>query len=102
MAKRGAPFGNNNGGKHKIWLLALERHVAKRPKDLEEIAKKVFDAAKAGEAWAVQEIGNRLDGKPVQPVDVKDERQSKSLSTEYLKFVASGGRPDEWQGETIQ
>jgi len=100
MASRGGQPGNNNGGKNKVWLQAIER--AARPKDLQEIAEAVVAAAKAGEPWAVQEIGNRLDGKPMQPVEHKHENVPQTLSEAYLAYVAAGGKPDEYNGETVQ
>lgn len=100
MAGRGAPIGNQNAVKGKIWEQALKR--AARPKDLEEVAMKVLAAAKAGEAWAVTELGNRLDGKPMQPSEVKVTTETPSLSNAYLEYVAHGGKPDAWSGETVQ
>lgn len=97
----GAPFGNRNGAKAKLWEQALVR--AARPKDLQEIAEAVVNAAKAGQAWAVTELGNRLDGKPVQPVDVKDERQHQPITNALLEYVAAGGKPEEFsEGQTVQ
>jgi len=99
MAQRGAQPGNNNAAKSKVWEQALAR--AARPKDLEEIATVVVNAAKAGQQWAVQEIGNRLDGKPIQPMEHKVQTESPSLTDAYLAHVAAGGKPDEWKG-TVQ
>jgi hypothetical protein len=65
----GAPKGNQNGRKGKVWFDALRKEVVQRDA-LAAIATKVVDAALAGELWAIQEIGNRLDGKPAQAVEV--------------------------------
>jgi hypothetical protein len=65
----GAPRGNSNARRGKDWLDALRKEVVQRG-SLATIAKKVVDAAEAGELWAIQEIGNRLDGKPAQAVEV--------------------------------
>lgn len=97
----GAPIGNRNAAKPRIWEAAIQR--AARPKDLEEIANAVIAAAKNGEAWAVTEIGNRLDGKPVQPVDMKHSSDAPTLTNAYLAHVAAGGKPDEFGREgTLQ
>lgn len=72
--KRGAPIGNKNAGKAKIWEQALHRHMAQRPKDLEEAALALFEAAKQGDVSALKEIGDRLDGK-VKTVVAGDEEQ---------------------------
>ena len=68
--KRGGQPGNQNGVKAKIWEQAIHRHLAKRPKDLEEAADALFAAAKAGDISAIKEIGDRLDGKPHQTQSV--------------------------------
>ena len=66
--KAGAPVGNTNAAKAKIWQQAIHRHLAKRPKDLEDAAMALFEAAKSGDVSAMKEIGDRLDGKVTQPV----------------------------------
>ncbi len=67
----------NNGYKsEKKWRDALMRAVNRHsngkgsPKKLEMIVDKCADEAMGGEAWAVKEIGDRLDGKPAQAVDL--------------------------------
>lgn len=69
MAAKGGQLGNVNGRKGKLWFDALRKEVVQRDA-LGKIAKKVVDAAEAGELWAIQEIGNRFDGKPAQAVEV--------------------------------
>lgn len=69
MAGKGAPIGNSYARKGKDWFDALRKEVVQR-KALPDIAKKVVDAALAGELWAIQEIGNRLDGKPAQAMEI--------------------------------
>ncbi len=70
----GAPVGNNNGGKGKRWANALERALAHKYKTAEngllEMAKIVIEAAASGEREALQEIANRMDGKPHQSSDM--------------------------------
>lgn len=65
----GAPKGSRNAAKGKQWLDALRKQVVQRDA-LDKIASKVVDAALEGELWAIQEIGNRFDGKPAQAVEV--------------------------------
>lgn len=96
MAKRGAPVGNTNGAKGRMWLDALSRRIAQRPKDLEDIANAVIEAAKAGEPWAITELGNRLDGKPMQPVEHSGEftqRLAHEYSNAELAMIAAGKEP---------
>lgn len=64
-----APTGNRNAAKGKAWFDALRKEIVQRDA-LPQIARKVVDAALEGELWAIQEIGNRLDGKPAQALEV--------------------------------
>lgn len=55
----------------KIWADAVRRAVNRRleneegkPKKIERLADNLVDLAMQGEGWAMQEIGNRLDGRP--------------------------------------
>lgn len=98
MAGRGAPLGNRNGAKPRLWEQAIQRAV--RPKDLEEIALVVLQQAKEGNPWAITEIGNRLDGKPVQQVDMNTNTQPMTLSDALLAHIAMGGKPDEYNERT--
>lgn len=88
-----APLGNRNAVKGKLWEQAITR--ACRPSDLQEIAETVVTAAKAGQQWAVQEIGNRLDGKPVQQVEMNQTLTTalaNELTNEQLAHVVATGR----------
>lgn len=64
--------GNPEGGaKKKIWIAALNRAIAQDDgKRLREAAEKLLDLAAAGEVPALKELGDRLDGKPVQQLDL--------------------------------
>jgi hypothetical protein len=68
VAGGGQP-GNRNARRGKAWFDALRKEIVQRDA-LADIAKKVVDAAIAGELWAIQEVGNRMDGKPAQAVEV--------------------------------
>lgn len=78
MSTGGAPKGNQNAAKGKRWQEALVKALAQfENKDagiemgqaLSKIAEKVVAQAIAGERDAIQEIGNRLDGKPAQALE---------------------------------
>lgn len=64
-----APVGNSNARKGKEWFDALRKECVQR-QALEKIARVLVDKAEAGEAWAIQEIANRFDGKPAQAVEL--------------------------------
>ena len=71
----GAQPGNKNASKGRPWTDALRKAVLRLAEDgskrkkLDVIAAGVVNAAVAGDMAAVTEIANRLDGKPIQPVD---------------------------------
>ena len=53
----------------KIWIAALNRAVAQDDgKKLRAAAEQLLDLAAAGDVQALKELGDRLDGKPVQAV----------------------------------
>lgn len=65
----GAPVGNTNATKAKPWRDAIDRALAQdNGKKLRTIAEKLLDAAAAGEGWAIKELGDRIDGKAIQPI----------------------------------
>jgi len=74
VALMGAPVGNTNGAKAKRWQKAIERALARSGGDIDAglnpIADRLIAAATAGDKDAIREIGDRLDGKPKQSVDV--------------------------------
>lgn len=106
MAGKGAPLGNTYAAKDRRWTGMLQRVLAEPCAGgdrLRKIALKLVQAAEEGQPWAITELANRLDGKPVQPVDVKDERQHQPITNALLEWVAAGGKPDEFeQGRTVQ
>lgn len=94
MAGKGAPIGNQYATKdQRLWADMLRRKCKQDPNQLERIALKVLSAAEAGESWAVTEVANRLDGKPVQAVEVQGEFTQKLLheySNAELALIAAG------------
>ncbi len=78
----GAPIGNKNGAKKRLpWQQALKRALTKlaaedgedKPnyrRGLDRVAKSVVAQAADGNKDAWQEIANRIDGKPVQGIEL--------------------------------
>jgi hypothetical protein len=69
----GAPKGNQNakGRKQKLFDDALRRAIAQDDKDrLRTAAESLLTQAASGEQWAIKELADRMDGKPVQSVDL--------------------------------
>jgi hypothetical protein len=66
----GAPKGNKNAEKGKIFEGALRMALAKNDwKALRQITDKTVELACEGEQWAVKEVMDRLDGKPKQAIE---------------------------------
>jgi hypothetical protein len=64
---RGAPFGNTNAQKGKVWNDSLRRAIASdQGARVLKAAQRLLDEASNGEPWAIKELADRLDGKPSQ------------------------------------
>lgn len=76
----GAPRNNINATKGSQWRQAIRKALAKyadeqgdkakASRGLELVARKFIEAAAAGEPWAMKELGDRIDGKPSQGVEL--------------------------------
>lgn len=71
MAEKGAPIGNQNAAKGKVFLDALRKQLVQNPEKLDNIAKRLIKAAEDGEPWAIDQLANRTDGKPHQTAEVE-------------------------------
>jgi hypothetical protein len=83
----GAPLGNDNHRKGKPFQNALRRAIAQNPQKLRNAADKVLDLAEAGEAWAVKEIADRLDGKSHQSTSLEDADGNSIINAIEVRFV---------------
>ena len=78
MAERGAPLGNQNAARAKVWQAAILRALEHRSRadqkaELDRLASVLLDKAAEGDMTALKELGDRLDGKPAQAVTVGNE-----------------------------
>jgi len=69
----GAPKGNNNAGKAKLWTHAITKALEKRTKRegveaLQAMAEYLLDKIEEGDMTAIKEFGDRIEGKPHQTV----------------------------------
>jgi len=83
----GAPIGNKNATKNKPFLDAMRRALAQNPQKIGRIVDKVLDQAEAGEAWAVKEVADRLDGKAVQANTLEDADGNSLVTSLEVRFV---------------
>lgn len=102
MSGRGAPKGNQNAAKAKVWTAAIERALERykpadeRIKAIDELADKLLGLCRNGDLAALQELGNRLEGKPAQPVTgeggtgpVESRIDLSGLTSDQLRALAS-------------
>lgn len=74
----GAPAGNQNAARAKKWREAIMRALARKAESVDGGLDKAADklvtlAIDDGDRWAIEEIGNRLDGKPAQAIVGDDD-----------------------------
>lgn len=73
-----APPGNRNAAKAKLWSEAIKRAVTRRAnqsgrgfiEELDALAEEFLQAVQAGDIVAWKELGDRLEGKPAQQVQL--------------------------------
>jgi len=66
----GGQKGNTNPQVRGAFAAMLRRKVTQNPKKLEAIVDNLLTLAEAGEAWAVKELSDRLDGKAIAAVEM--------------------------------
>lgn len=90
----GAPIGNNNAQKGRMWNDALRKAIAQDDgKRLRASIEKLLDLASRGEPWAIKELADRLDGRPKQTniLETTDE----PITCIKIIFVSPDGRESE-------
>jgi hypothetical protein len=95
----GAPLGNRNAAKAKIWHAAIVRALERRkPADerilaIDELADKLLELVACGDLGALKEFGDRLDGKPAQSVTVAGDEENpvRTINEVLLRAVDATG-----------
>jgi hypothetical protein len=88
----GAPVGNKNAQKGRIWNDQLRRAIAQDDgRRLRASIEQLLNLASNGEPWAIKELADRLDGRPAQ-TNVLEASQEPELKTIKIVFVSSDGR----------
>lgn len=92
----GAPLGNQNARKdNRMWGDAIKRVVAQKDSQkLRELAEKLVSLAEAGDVAALKELGDRLDGKPAQQVQLSGDSDA-PLVVSVTKFLDAADKPTE-------
>ena len=88
----GAPIGNSNAQKGRMWNEALRKAIAQDDgKRLRASIEKLLNLASNGEPWAIKELADRLDGRPKQ-TNVLEASDESELKTIKIVFVSPDGR----------
>ena len=82
-----APIGNTNAVKGKMFYDKLRKVLLQEPHRLESIVNQLITQAETGEAWAVKEVIDRLDGKAVQTTEMQNSDGTPILSGIQVMFV---------------
>lgn len=100
MAWQKGKSGNPGGrGTEKIFadamrLVVNETDPSTGQKKLRGILEKLVECALAGEGWAIQQVADRLDGKPAQEstLTLHDKREPTDWTREDLVALLSNAR----------
>jgi len=83
----GAPLGNTNAAKGKMFYDQLRKIAIQNPEKLRNVAESLFAAAEAMEPWAVKELLDRLDGKAVQQTELTGAEGAPLLQGIQVTFI---------------
>jgi len=84
--KGGAPKGNDNAKKNKLFYDRIRKHLIQNPHKLEKIVETLVEEAQNGEPWAVKEIMDRVDGKAVQATEISGV-DGEAMELKLIEFV---------------
>jgi hypothetical protein len=89
-----AAIGNQYAAKAKVWSMAIARALAERSRvrqreALDDLAEKLLARCEEGDMAALKELGDRLDGKPVQAVAGADGEGPVSLLIQWAQPKSS-------------
>lgn len=94
----GAPVGNNNAAKAKIWSAAINRALEKRgvsrAEALDTLAEQLLVKCEAGDMQALKELGDRLDGKPAQALTVANDGDEPFRIEKLVREIVRTPNPD--------
>jgi len=88
----GAPIGNRNAQKGRIWNDSLRKAIAQdEGRRLRASIEQLLNLASNGEPWAIKELADRLDGRPMQ-TNVMETSEGPELKTIKIVFESPGDK----------
>jgi len=93
--KGGAPEGNQNAKKGKLFYDQLRKILVQNDyARLRKITDKFVKAAEDGEAWAIKEIMDRMDGKAIQQTEITGADGSELVKGIGFMFIDGNDKPE--------
>ena len=83
----GAPLGSRNAAKSRMFYDALRKQLVQNPEKLDKVTDVLITAATNGEAWAVKELIDRMDGKAIQAQEITGADGTPLLTGIEVTFV---------------
>lgn len=88
-----AAQGNQYAAKAKLVTDAIRKAIVQDDgAKLRKGVDKLLDAFADGEPWAIEQVINRLEGKPSQSVDVAVSKSIQDMTDDELLAIARGER----------
>lgn len=85
--KGGGQPNNQNAKKGRLFYEQLRKELVQEDKvKLRKIANKLVQAAEEGEAWAIKEIIDRVDGKAIQSTEISGV-DGDAIELKAIEFV---------------
>ena len=83
----GAPLGNQNAARQRMFYDKLRLVLTQNPERLRKIAEELVSKAEQGEPWAIKELIDRVDGKAHQAVALENSDGTPLLTGIQVTFV---------------
>lgn len=92
MAAEGGQPGNQNAARGRVWRDAINRALAKRSRvdqvhALDALAEKLLAKCDEGDMQALKELGDRIEGKPSQPLSGDEDNPVRVISKVVREIV---------------
>lgn len=85
----GAPLGNQNASKAYRWKNTIQKRLEEL-QAIEKVADALITKALEGDMSAIKELGDRIDGKPKQQVDIGGQEDNPIISEIQIRLVKAG------------